>query len=503
MTPGDITPTAANCLQTLPCWRTVVLNQSEENTDNTDFLIGNNCKEILQRQDLLNAPIAEARFKLFPKKFSANQNKMMIMMDSCIDQLDREHLEVKVCQEDYHYTIEEAKWIKEDIVQVELPAVVFQSTMIARLELRLNDTNYGSRQIKLENPATVLDNAWQQCTDPVTILSEAFDVRFVNIQDIDEFLSASLEEKLSISDLLKTKYTGCDTDNNNCCRCKNKDHHNLLHFGAKHGLSRLCGTLISLGYERYLNLPNILGFNPAEIAEKSGHHSLGQELRGAMPAGHEYQYPSLGLGLGKVREGEDGYLLPHGDTTQYFQHDYQLPGVPPDKSGRDDFYQVPPAPVPLPARKSPPASTSSSSSSPPKMRHVGYLPMMPPLRKAMSEPRPDNSMFIPKSGSFSHFTCTKRVKSKSSTASQDPKLSILSCSELIETYCKDDTERRPESTPPSLGCHIAETVPPTPATPPTPPTPPVNIDKNSNFASQEQSSPLQHFVHTEPNRDGE
>ena len=68
----------------------------------------------------------------------------------------------------------------------------------------------------------------------------------------------------------------------------------------------------------------------------------------------------------------------------------------------------------------------------------------------MSEPRPDNSMFIPKSGSFSHFTCTKRVKSKSSTASQDPKLSILSCSELIETYCKDDTERRPESTPPSL-----------------------------------------------------
>ena len=125
----------------------------------------------------------------------------MIMMDTNIDQLDREHLECKLCLEDYHYTIEDAKWIKDEILQVELPSVMFQSTMIARLELRLNDTNYGCRQIKLENAAAILENAWQLCSDPVTSLSEAFDVRFVNIQDIDEFLSASLEKKLSISDL--------------------------------------------------------------------------------------------------------------------------------------------------------------------------------------------------------------------------------------------------------------------------------------------------------------
>jgi hypothetical protein len=422
----------------------------------------------------------------------------MIMMDSPIDQLDREQFELKVCQEDFHYTIEEAKWIKDDIVQIELPAFMFQSTMIASLELRLNDANYGSRQIKLENVATVLENVWQQCSDPVSILSEAFDVRFVNIQDIDEFLSASLEKRLSISDLLKTKYTGCETDSNNCCRCENKDHNNLLHFGAKHGLTRLCGTLLSLGYERYLNLPNILGLNPAEIAEKSGHHSLGQELRGSMPGQrHEYQYPSLGLGA--VREGEDGYLLPHGDTTQYFEHEYQLPGVIKEKINPDDFYQVPPAPIPLPVRKSvsisPAASMSSSSGSTPpnyRMRNAGYLPMMPPLRKAMSEPRAENSMLIPKSGSFSHFTSTKGGKPKSTSACLDPKLSILSCSELIETYCKDESQRRPESTPPTLGCHM-EAMSSTPA---------VRIERNHSKASQDQSSPLEHYVHTDPNRDG-
>ena len=39
-------------------------------------------------------------------------------MDSCIDQHDREHLELRVCQEEHHFTTEEAKWIEDDIVQV-------------------------------------------------------------------------------------------------------------------------------------------------------------------------------------------------------------------------------------------------------------------------------------------------------------------------------------------------------------------------------------------------
>ena len=476
----------------------------DQSGDNSDFLIANNCREILSKQEALNTPLPEAmaRFKLFPKKVSAGHNKLMIMMDTNIDQLDREHLECKLCLEDYHYTIEEAKWIKDDILQVELPSVMFQSTMIARLELRLNDTNYGCRQIKLENAAAILENAWQQCSDPVTSLSEAFDVRFVNIQDIDEFLSASLEKKLSISDLLNTKYTGCETEKNGC-RCEKKDHNNLLHFSAKHGLSRLCATLLSLGYHRYLSLPNILGLNPAEIAEKSGHLSLGQELRGAMPGPrHEYQYPSLALG--PVREGEDGYLLPHCDTTQYFEHEYQVPGVPPDKlksDQPDDFYQVPPAPIPLPARKftsNSPASSGSAGSTPPnyRMRNpVGYLPMMPPLRKAMSEPRSDNSMFIPKSGSFSHFTSTRGGKSKSPADTPDPQHAVMSHRDLIQTYCQlQESKRRPESTPPDLDSHR-----------PVSPTAPVRIETNhssTSASSRQQSSPLEHFVHTDKDRDG-
>ena len=264
--PDDITPAIANCLQTLPCWKTVVI---EDSGDTTDFMIGQYCQEILQKQKALSQCPSEPKFKLFPRKLSPSQSKLLLMLDQKADTLDREQFQLKIIQDDFHYTIEDVKWIKDDLVQVEFPSVMFQSTMIASLVLNINETNYGIRQVKLENAATMLEKAWQHCVDPVTVLSEAFDVRFVNHQDIDEFLSANLEKKSRIPDLLDTKFKGCTSDHigKDCCECQNKDHTNLLHFAANHGFSRLCHTLLVSGYKRYLKLPNLLGLTPAECAE--------------------------------------------------------------------------------------------------------------------------------------------------------------------------------------------------------------------------------------------
>lgn len=220
--PDDITPAVANCLQTLPCWKTIVI---EDAGDKSDFMIGQHCQEILERQESLSKCPPEPKFKLFPRKLSPGQSKLLLILDHKVDTLDREQFQLLVIQDDLHYTIEDVKWIKDDLVQVEFPSVMFQSTMIAKLILRINETNYGSRQIKLENAATMLEKAWQHCVDPVTVLSEAFDVRFVNHQDIDEFLSANLEKRSRIPDLLNTKFRGCTSDHigKDCCECLNKE----------------------------------------------------------------------------------------------------------------------------------------------------------------------------------------------------------------------------------------------------------------------------------------
>ena len=78
-----------------------------------------------------------------------------------------------------------------------------------------------------QNAATVLENAWQHCIDPITMLSDAFGLRFVNSTDIDEFLSANIEKKLSVTDLLTTKYRGC-CNVTDPAEGLNKDHTNLL-----------------------------------------------------------------------------------------------------------------------------------------------------------------------------------------------------------------------------------------------------------------------------------
>ena len=539
--PDDISPAVANCLQTLPCWKTVVIEKTSGDT--SDFMIGQYCQDILQKQESLSQCPSDPKFKLFPRKLSPSQSKLLLMLDQKVDTLDREQFQLKVIQDDFHFTIEDVKWIKDDLVQVEFPSVMFQSTMIATLILSINETNYGSRQIKLENAATMLEKAWQHCVDPVTVLSEAFDVRFVNHQDIDEFLSANLEKKSRIPDLLDTKFKGCTSDHigRDVCECQNKDHTNLLHFAANHGFSRLCHTLLVSGYKRYLKLPNLLGLTPAECAEKCGHHDLAQELRGQAPTSshHDYQYPSLSSS-NALAEGEDGYLIP----SSLPDHEYQIPSsftktvssvktpfVKPKtiSISSDEFYQIPPTPIPLAAtlsRSNPcqsPGHSMTSSSTPPKYRMgrgFGYIEMLPPIRKAVSEPKTDKAPFIhPKSGSFSHFTATLP-----SAASKAP--GAVSRDELIARYCQERERKlsldartgspppyvRPGSSPPGIevvgdgeeGDHSDQRPDSSP---------PVLLTSQNIFIpganscrvsiSDSDSSPLDHYVHTDSKLDGE
>jgi len=528
VSPTDITPATTTSLQHFPSWRVVEIGGEKD----SDFAIGQFCQEILWTQQKNMEQPEEPKFKLFPRKVSPGQNKVQIIMDGVIDQTDREEFELLISLDDKDYAIEEAKWVKDDLIQVEIPSSLFQSTLIAVVVLKLNGRSYGSRQLKLENAATILESAWQVCTDPVTILSDAFDVRFVNSQDIDEFLSANLEKKLSISDLLNSRYKGEAREDSFM-----RDHSNLLHFSAKHGFGRVCQTLLSLGYKKYLSVPNILGLTPPECAEKSGYHTLAQELRGCLPPQHEYQYPNVGC-----VEGEDGYLIPSHSTDQLVPHmeyqnvcqEYQVsnnslppkyadlfpPKLNPIKEkfpecdskpvsprfvGEDPslFYQVPPSPVPISMSVPPPEiskispsssdapseSSSCMSTSPSTNLSTSYLPMMvpPTLRKSVSEPRPSSRFPISKSGSFPHFSSNY----SDNVLGQGPiLLPHPSREELIKTFCQDIPQPRPGSTPPSILSDMGN--PPLYTTPPShlperPDSTPPNTDYYQHYAASSHS----------------
>jgi len=536
VSPTDITPATTTSLQHFPKWRVVEIGGDED----SDFTIGQYCQEILAKHQQNTSQPEEPKFKVFPRKVSPGQSKVQLVMDDMIDKSEREQFELLISLDDKKYSVEDAKWVKDDLAQVEIPSSLFQSTLIAVVVLRLNGRSFGSRQLKIENAATVLESAWQVCTDPVTILSDAFDVRFISNQDIDEFLSASLEKKLSISDLLKMRHRQ-ETREDSFMR----DHSNLIHFAAKHGFGRVCQTLLSLGYDKYLTVPNILGLTPPECAEKSGYHSLAQELKGNLPAQHEYQYPGLGC-----VEGEDGYLLPSNSPDQQVPeiessnvlHEYQVPNTPlppkyadlfppklvpiQEKSPESDFktvsqlvpkedpsnfYQVPPSPVPVsvpvpeiskicPSSDSPSDSSSTISISPTRLCATSYLPMEPPmLRKAMSEPKQSPRFTIPKSSSFSHFSGSYSDK----VLAQGPIPPAMSREELIRTFCQDTPQSRPGSTPPSLQ---SENLDQTPTVRPesTPPdieycavtSSAIGIPaRKQNNVHQSGESPLEHHVH--------
>ena len=77
---ADITPVVASCLLTLPCWNVIAL---EENTEEqTEFQIGKTLTEFSEKIAASSVAPREAKFKIFPKKLSQSQAKIMLILDS-------------------------------------------------------------------------------------------------------------------------------------------------------------------------------------------------------------------------------------------------------------------------------------------------------------------------------------------------------------------------------------------------------------------------------------
>ena len=520
ITASDITPALANLLQTLPCWRSVDINNSSD--DKADYLIDKYSEEILNNQEKLSTRPPEDKFQVFPKKLSLTQPKIMIILDESVDPIDREQFLVVITQADTSFSIEDAKWIKDDIVQVEMPKLLFQSTRLVSLSLIIGDTNYGVRKLKLENTAAVMEQCWSSSQDPVSMFSEALNTRFLSISDVDEYLSASVERKMNLSDLLCSTTAGCHRDEKNVCRCEDQDHSNLLHWSAGHGLTRLSETLIKTGFTRYINLPNIQGLTPLDLAERHGDTGLVRILKNHLLnlTLSSHQYPVTRPRSNTLLEDADGYLIPHTledivsghRTVEDTGPGHRLKQRHVSLSSAEEFYQRPPTPRPLTVSVcsiatgttasitsgSPPGASitsSTSSSSSTKSRPAGYIKMVSaPLKKAMSEPRSEAECFIPKSGSFSHFTMTNKKPG-----------SALSREELIAKYCRDNDDphtradtspvtsvhddSRPESTPPDMGSHHHSDN--------------ISIPHHHHHETQDSdSSPLDHYVHTDPHLDG-
>lgn len=326
---------------------------------------------------------------------------------------------------------------------------------------------------------------------------------------------------MNLSDLLCSTTAGCHRDEKNVCRCEDQDHSNLLHWSAGHGLTRLSEKLIKTGFTRYINLPNIQGLTPLDLAERHGDTGLVRMLKNHLLnlTLSSHQYPVTRPRSNTLLEDADGYLIPHTledivsghRTVEDTGPGHRLKQRHVSLSSAEEFYQRPPTPRPLTVSVcsiatgttasttsgSPPGASitsSTSSSSSTKCRSAGYIKMVSaPLKKAMSEPRSEAECFIPKSGSFSHFTMTNKKPG-----------SALSREELIAKYCRDNDDphtradtspvtsvhddSRPGSTPPDLGSHHHSDN--------------ISIPHHHHETQDSDSSPLDHYVHTDPHLDG-
>ena len=101
----------------------------------------------------------EAAWRLFPRKVSQSQPKVQISLEVGLPA--NPPLELNLTLNNTSYTLLDAKWLKQDLLQVELPPTLFRSTSIGTAALIIDGSHLGSRQLKLENAATMLESIWQ------------------------------------------------------------------------------------------------------------------------------------------------------------------------------------------------------------------------------------------------------------------------------------------------------------------------------------------------------
>ena len=101
----------------------------------------------------------EAAWRLFPRKVSQSQPKIQISLEVGLPA--NPPLEVSLNLGNTSYTLLDPKWLKQDLLQVELPSTLFRSTTIATAALVIDGSHLGCRQLKLENAATMLESVWQ------------------------------------------------------------------------------------------------------------------------------------------------------------------------------------------------------------------------------------------------------------------------------------------------------------------------------------------------------
>ena len=139
------------CLPQLPLW----IKVEQEKPGKWQQLVAVKVVNLLEEQQQPE----EAAWRLFPRKVSQSQPKIQISLEVGLPA--NPPLEVTLTLDNTSYTLLEPKWLKHDLLQVELPSTLFRSTTIGTAALIVNGSHLGCRQLKLENAATMLESIWQ------------------------------------------------------------------------------------------------------------------------------------------------------------------------------------------------------------------------------------------------------------------------------------------------------------------------------------------------------
>ncbi|XP_077999060.1 phosphoinositide 3-kinase adapter protein 1-like [Glandiceps talaboti] len=209
----------------------------------------------------------------------------------------------------------------------------------------------GECRFKFQDKLQHISEMLAKTTNPIELLSQALDISPMDVNKLDEVLTASYKRSMPLEGLDRLTAVRHEIE----AVAKTKETPTLIHFAAKFGLQDLTSLLMnSPGALIAFEITNCNGDYPNDIAKENGHFGLADFLESFVECGalmeqmfgQRVVYDQIGyqdgggVGIGGGGEDEGLYMVMNPTRQGYYNMGPQFAGT------REGHYDVPFIPIP-------------------------------------------------------------------------------------------------------------------------------------------------------------
>ncbi|KAG5681158.1 hypothetical protein PVAND_010618 [Polypedilum vanderplanki] len=214
-------------------------------------------------------------FTVIPKKIKIGQNKATIMLTEPLEKED--FIKVRIEKIGHSIDIANVKKRNPYTVHFTVPESCMEISMMIGVRVFKNNTDLGVRPIKCESRLRELEQILKSTEAPMDFMCQSLGISSSDSDKLDLYVVNSFQKNIPPDFHL---LSSSNNESTKSFDASHEEYPTLMHFAARYGFERLGLLLLECpGAEMAIEIRNVNGKTPAEIAELHGHLKLSNSFK--------------------------------------------------------------------------------------------------------------------------------------------------------------------------------------------------------------------------------